>query len=82
MTPSSTPFSARDTRPGCKGGKMKTNGRTKTQMCFMATLRKTSKEPVPDRYRRYEIAKQHIPRNMSAREYEAEVKRLARKFKI
>lgn len=52
------------------------------KMCFMAIPRKTSKESVPDRYRRYEIAKQHIPRNMSAREYEAEVKRLARKFKI
>ena len=51
-------------------------------MCFMATKRKNSKEAESDRYRRFEIAKRHIPQNMSPREYEAEIKRLARKYKI
>lgn len=51
-------------------------------MCFMATKRKASKEAEPERYRRFEIAKRHIPQNMLPREYEEEIKRLARKYKI
>lgn len=51
-------------------------------MCFMATKRTRSKEALSDRYRRFEIAKRHIPQNMLPREYEEEVKRLARKYKI
>ena len=35
-----------------------------------------------ERYRRYAEAKSRIPMNLPAREYEAEVKRLARKYKI
>ena len=34
------------------------------------------------RYRRYAEAKRRIPMNISPKEYEAEVKRLAKKFKI
>jgi hypothetical protein len=35
-----------------------------------------------ERYRRYAEAKSRIPMNLSPREYEAEVKRLARKYKV
>ncbi len=51
-------------------------------MCFMAIRPKHSKEAESDRYRRFEIAKRHIPKNMLPREYEEEIKRLARKYKI
>lgn len=43
---------------------------------------KTKKRTVPDRYRRYAIAKSKIPMNLTPTEYEAEIKRLARKYKI
>ena len=49
-----------------------------TAMCFTAIARKSSDE----RYRRYAEAKASIPKNLPPKEYEAEVKRLARKFKI
>lgn len=35
-----------------------------------------------DRYRRYAEAKKKIPKDLSPAEYEAEIKRLAKKFKI
>lgn len=35
-----------------------------------------------ERYRRYHEAKREIPTSLPPAEYEAEVKRLARKFKI
>jgi hypothetical protein len=35
-----------------------------------------------ERYRRYAEAKRKIPMNISPREYEAEVKRLAKKYHI
>lgn len=35
-----------------------------------------------ERYRRYHEAKREIPKNLPPAEYEAEVKRLAKKFKI
>lgn len=43
---------------------------------------KTKKRTVSDRYRRYAIAKSKIPMNLTPTEYEAEIKRLARKFRI
>ena len=58
------------------------NGGTKTQMCILGTRPKRSKEAESERYRRFEIAKRHIPQNMLPREYEEEIKRLARKYKI
>lgn len=51
-------------------------------MCILGTRLKRSKEAELDRYRRFEIAKRHIPQNMLPREYEEEIKRLARKYKI
>ena len=48
----------------------------------MATPRKTSKPSVPDRYKRFEMAKRRIPMNLTPREYEEEIRRLARKYKI
>lgn len=35
-----------------------------------------------ERYRQYTIAKEDLPRGLSPQEYEKEVKRLAKKFKI
>jgi hypothetical protein len=58
------------------------NGRMILTMCFSGIKRKASKEAESDRYRRFEIAKRHIPQNMLPREYEEEIKRLARKYKI
>lgn len=51
-------------------------------MCILGTRPKRSKESESDRYRRFEIAKRHIPQNMLPKEYEEEIKRLARKYKI
>ena len=54
-------------------------------MCTMALKRLASKAVVAaesERYRRYAEAKRKIPMNLSPREYEAEVKRLARKYKV
>jgi hypothetical protein len=47
-------------------------------MCFTATRRKASDA----RYRKYAEAKAKIPLNLPAKEYEARVKALARKYKI
>lgn len=77
------PCFAQATRRGCVDMMMtKMTGRRKILMCFMATKRKVSKEGESERYRRFEIAKRHIPQNMLPREYEEEIKRLARKYKI
>jgi len=51
-------------------------------MCFTAMKLSRSKEAESDRYRRFEIAKRHIPKNMSPREYEEEVRRLARRYHV
>lgn len=45
---------------------------------FTATQQKISNE----RYRRYAKAKSRIPLNLPPKEYEAEIKRLAKKYKI
>ena len=78
------PCSARGIHLGLTpaGKTMKMNGRRKTQMCILGTRPKRSKEAESDRYRRFEIAKRHIPQNMLPKEYEEEIKRLARKYKI
>ena len=54
-------------------------------MCTMATKRLISDAAVRasnERYRRYHEAKSRIPLNLPPREYEAEVRRLAKKYKI
>jgi hypothetical protein len=62
---------------------MKTIGRrVKTAMCTTAAKLLRSKSRDIDKYRRYAEAKAKIPKDLSAREYEAAVKRLAKIFKI
>ena len=55
-------------------------------MCTTATLPKRFRAVAAradmERYRRYAEEKSRIPMNLPPREYEAEVKRLARKYKI
>lgn len=55
-------------------------------MCFTATPRPTFKVAMAraqtEKYRRYAEAKRRIPLNLSPAEYEAEVRKLARKYKI
>ena len=46
-------------------------------MCTMAMKRRVS----DDRYRKYAEAKARIPLNLTAEQYEAEVKKLAKKFR-
>ena len=50
----------------------------KTEMCIMAIQQRISN----DRYRRYAEAKKKIPKDLTPAQYEAEIKRLAKKFKI
>lgn len=56
------------------------------EMCFTATPRPTFRVVMAraqaEKYRRYAEAKRKIPLNLSPAEYEAEVKRLARRYKI
>ena len=47
-------------------------------MCFTATKRKVSS----DKYRRYAEAKARLPKWLPPEEYEAQIKRLAKKYKI
>ena len=54
-------------------------------MCITATKRLISDAAVRasnERYRRYHEAKSRIPLNLPQREYEAEVRRLAKKYKV
>ena len=52
-------------------------------MCIMAMIRHRFRQPqYPDRYKRFEIAKRNIPMNLKPYEYEQEIRRLARKYKI
>lgn len=55
-------------------------------MSFMATSRNTferlAAKADAERYRRYAEAKSKIPLNLPPKEYEAEVKRLAKKFRV
>lgn len=52
-----------------------------TRLGWRTRMKKT-KRTVSDRYRRYAIAKSKVPMNLTPTEYEAEIKRLARKYKI
>ena len=54
-------------------------------MCISAMKRAVSKRMVAaesERYRRYAEAKARIPMNLPPREYEEEVKRLARRYRV
>ena len=54
-------------------------------MCISAMKRAVSKRVVSaetERYRRYAEAKARIPMNLPPREYEEEVKRLARRYRV
>lgn len=51
----------------------------KTMAMSITAMRRMASD---ERYRRYANAKSRIPLNLPAKEYEAEVKRLARKYKI
>lgn len=56
-----------------------------SQMCLQAMRRIRTKAAVAadrDRYRRYAEAKSRIPMGLPPREYEEEVKRLARIYRI
>ena len=50
-------------------------------MCFTA-IRRAAFEADRERYRRYAEAKNKIPLDLSPKEYEARVKKLAKKYKI
>ena len=59
--------------------------REMTEMCFTATKRATTKwaqKADAERYQRYANAKSRIPMNLPPKEYEAEVKRLARRYHV
>ena len=69
---------------GGLGMTMKTR-KEMNQMCIRAIRRIRTKAEVAadcERYRRYAEAKARIPMNLSPREYEEEVKRLARVYRI
>ena len=51
-------------------------------MCFMAMTRNCSECKIPYRIKMYEREKTAIPMNLPPREYEAEIKRLARKWRV
>ena len=51
-------------------------------MCFMAMTRNRSECKIPYRIKMYEREKAAIPMNLPPREYEAEIKRLARKWRV
>jgi hypothetical protein len=62
--------------------KMKTFGRKEmTAMCTTVMKRAVFKAEC-ERYRRYAEAKQRIPKSLSPAEYEAAVKKLAKKYRI
>lgn len=51
-------------------------------MAFKRFIDARRAEADAERYRRYHEAKRKIPMNLPPQEYEAEVKRLAKKYKI
>ena len=51
-------------------------------MCFTATRQKTSNQADSYRIKMYQEEKRRIPLTLPPREYEEELKRLARKYKI
>ena len=87
MTPSSDARKEQDTRLGYPNHRwiiVWTNGRKmrRKMMTFKRYLTARRAEAAVERYRRYHEAKRKIPMNLPLAEYEAEVKRLAKKFKI
>lgn len=87
MTPSSRPSCELDGLPGYPNPKwiiVWTNGK-KMRRILMKILRRCRARQIAaesERYRRYHEAKRKIPMDLPPAEYEAEVKRLAKKFKI
>lgn len=51
-------------------------------MAMKRAISRLSERAENERYRRYANAKAKIPMNLSPAEYEAEVRKLARKYKI
>ena len=79
MIPLSAAWKELATRLGTKlTGRKDMTRLTRMEMCSMAIRQKISNE----RYRRYAEAKRKIPMNLPPKEYEEEVRRLARKYKI
>jgi hypothetical protein len=82
MTRLCVAWSVLDILLGLRMTKTGTNGGT-MEMSIMEILRKSFRQPqYPDRYKRFEIAKRNIPMNLKPYEYEQEIRRLARKYKI
>ena len=88
MTRSFGKLKKRDGLGGWKAAQetMTMNGRrTEMAMCTTATKRLISDAAVRasnDRYRRYHEAKRKIPLDLPPKEYEAAVKKLAKKYRI
>lgn len=85
--PSSAVQSEQDTRPGYPNPRwiiVWTNGKKmrRKMMSLKRFLNARRAEAESERYRRYHEAKRKIPMDLPPAEYEAEVKRLARRFKI
>ena len=85
--PSSAVQSEQDTRPGYPNPRwiiVWTNGKKmrRKMMSLKRFLAARRAEAESERYRRYAEAKRKIPMNLSPREYEVELKRIAKKFKI
>ena len=85
--PSSAVQSEQDTRLGYPNPRwiiVWTNGKKmrRKMMSLKLFLAARRAEAESERYRRYHEAKSKIPMDLPPAEYEAEVKRLAKKFKI
>lgn len=61
---------------------MTLKGMAKPITAMKHTVSKAVAAADTERYRRYAEAKSRIPMNLSAEEYEEEVKRLARRYRI
>jgi hypothetical protein len=78
MTPSSAAWSGQGFHPGCL---MRKRTRRMRRMC--KTISENAQRLLDNRkYRLYAEAKAHIPKDLSPKEYEEEVKKLAKKFRI
>jgi hypothetical protein len=87
MIPSSRPSYAQDGLPGYPNPRWLIVWRKRTiwrrmKMSYKRYLAARRAEADANRYRRYHEAKRKIPMDLPPAEYEAEVKRLAKKFKI
>lgn len=87
MTPSYDARKEQDTRPGYPNPRwiiVWTSGKKmrRTMMKIKQYIAAMRAKAETERYRRYHEAKREIPTNLPPAEYEAEVKRLAKKFKI